>query len=405
MTDTRGGGHGGPEADQILVPGVGSEYETHPLLTLFGFGRGALKSTDGMGHAPLHFITQRGPYQDGESVLDMRYDTRTVQILIEESLAGRTSYFDTRWDLLDLLRPNRSFGATVRPLIYRKWLPAGKIERGTDMSVTNGSNVVTSHDGRFIGRGLDAGVTVTIGGVAYTIESVPNDYTLYLTANYAAATADDVAWIYRRGWGKRDLYCLLESGPNFNEGINPKPPTSGYREALRFVAHDPFWYGMEQEQTWEVEGALGDLVFDGAGAWFGVTAGTGRWLFAPTFVGETVSVVYWGTVGAKPVITITGPATNPVVENTTTGARIEMDYAVAGGETVTIDTLALTVTNQLGTNLQPYMTGDLATFSLEPHPQAPNRINQVYVSFSEGVAATSTAQLTWRNRHSGLVGG
>jgi len=400
-----GCGAGGPELDQILCPGVGDSYETHPLMTLFGFGRGVLKSYEGLGHAPLHFITQRGPYQDGESVLDMRYDTRTVQILIEESLAGRTDYFDTRWALLDLLRPNRSFGTTVRPLIYRKWLPAGKVERGADMSVENGSNVVTSHDGRFVGRGLDAGAHVTIGGVVYTVESVPNDYTLYLTINYAGVTADDVSWIFRRGWGKRDLYCLLEQGPGFDEGINPKPPSSGYREALRFVAHDPFWYGMEQSQTWEVAGALGDLVFDGLGAWFGTTPGVGRWVFAPTFVGETVSVVYWGTVGAKPTITITGPAVNPVVENTTGGSRIEMDYSIAVGETVTIDTLALTVKNQADVNLQPYLTGNLATFTLEPHPQAPNRINQVYVSFSSGLVGASAAQLTWRNRHSGLVGG
>ena len=79
-----------------------------------------------------------------------------------------------------------------------------------------------------------------------------------------------------------------------------------------------------------------------------------------------------------------------------------MDYAIAAGETVTINTLALTVVNQAGTNLQPYTTGDLATLSLEPHPQAPERINLVFVSFSDGVIGQSAAQLAWKTRDVGI---
>jgi hypothetical protein len=386
-----------------------SGYETYSLLSLFGAGIGKRKSYSGMGHAPLHFITQRGPYQDGESVLDMRYDVRTVQILIEEALAGRTQYFDTRWEYLDLLRPNRSFGTTVRPLIYRKWLPAGKIERGNDMSVTNGSAIVTSHDARFVGRGLDAGAAITIGGVGYTIGSVPNDYTLNLTAVYAGGTATDVAWEYRRGWGKRDLFCLLEQGPAFDEDVGDVFPSSGYREALRFVAHDPFWYDQEQSETWTIT-ALDALVLDTDGtsqvrAWFGHSRGVGYWFFGGDSVSASIQVVYWGTKGAKPVFTITGPATDPVIDNTTVGARIEMDYVIAAGETVTIDTLALTVTNNFADNLSPHTTGNIATFELSPPPQAPNRINNIFVSFSAGVSGQSAVTMTWRNRDVGLGGG
>ena len=129
----------------------------------------------------------------------------------------------------------------------------------------------------------------------------------------------------------------------------------------------------------------------------------GRWLFAPTFVGETTQIVYWGTADAKPTILITGPAENPLVANDTTGATISMaGYTVALGETVTIDTLNLTVVNQAGTNLLPQTTGDLATFSLSPAPQAPNRENSVYVSFSGGVIGNSTATITWQNRYVGI---
>ena len=115
-----------------------------------------------------------------------------------------------------------------------------------------------------------------------------------------------------------------------------------------------------------------------------------------------MGIVYWGTVTAKPLIVVTGPAENPAVENTTLGTRIEMDYTLALGETVTIDTLALTVTNQAGTNLLPYTTGDLATFGLSPPPQAPDRQNEVFVTFSNGIPGTSAAYLTWRNRYVGI---
>lgn len=399
---------GEAETDQILVP-VATGYQVYPLTQIFGWGKRTLRAWEGMGLAPLHFITQRGPLQDGESVLDMRFDARTIQIVVAETIQDRTTFWDRKWEWLDLLRPNRSFNGTVKPLIYRKWLPHGKIQKGTDLVTTNGSSEVTSHIGRFVERGLEADqefiIETGVDANTYVITGVPNDYTVQLDSNMTA-DATNVHWRYTRGRGVRDLYCLLAEGPAFNQGPGPMPTfQTGYREALRFIAHDPFWYGTEQSQSWAVAEDLGDLVFDGFGAWCGPTPGTGRWLFAPTFVGQTVQIVYWGTAPAKPIITITGPAENPVVENTTLNARIEMSYTVALGETVTIDTLALTVTNQAGTNLMPFTGGDIATFQLSPAPQAPNRNNEVFVSFSSGVVGASEAQLTWQNRHVGLAGG
>jgi len=237
------------ELDQILIPSEGDEYETWNLLTLFGIDRNILQSYSGFGPAPLHFITQRGPFQDGQTVLDYRYDPRVSQIVIEESLICRVGFWDRKWKWLDFLRPGRSFGATTRPLIYRKWLPDGKIESGTDMTTTNASFNVTSHDGRFIENGLAAGVHIVINGVTYTVATVPNDYTLTLTIVYAGATDTNVAWHYRRGWGKRDLYCLVEGGPNFDESAdNEQYAPAGYREVVRLVSHDPFWYGEEQTE-------------------------------------------------------------------------------------------------------------------------------------------------------------
>lgn len=391
------------EFDELLIPTAGGTRTAYPVVAL---ARRLWRAASGFGMAPLHFITQRGPFQDGSTPLGMRFDERVVQIVAADFQCSRSNYWDRRDVLLDLLRPNRSFGSgSVMPLVYRKSLPAGKVQRGCDLVTTNGSAEVTSALGRFVGRGLEIGhpFTITTGADAgaFTITSVPNDYTLTLSAALGA-TAADVCWSYPRGWGKRDLFCLLELGPSFSEGPGPLAfaPT-GFNEVLRFVAHDPLWYGQEQTETWALPDDIGDLVFDGLGAWFGVSHGAGRWLFAPSSVSETVAIIYWGTRFAKPVIYIDGPAENPLIRNTTIGVTLQMDYTVALGETVVIDTLAQTVKNNADTNLMPYLEGDLARFGLFPRPQAPGRQNEVYVSFSSATT-DSAARLAWQNRYIGI---
>ena len=94
-------------------------------------------------------------------------------------------------------------------------------------------------------------------------------------------------------------------------------------------------------------------------------------------------------------------AKSPLVQNSTIGTTIQMDYTVALGETVTIDTLTQTVYNNAGDNLLPVTSGDLATFQLSPAPQAPFGQNEVFVSFSEATD-DSAARLRWQNRYVGI---
>ena len=409
--------------DQLLVPVAGGTgYMTYPILQLLGTNTRTEISNSGFGLAPLHYITQRGPYQDGETVTDMRFDTRTVQIVVSGVFQSRTEKNDARATLLDLIRPNRSFSSGVtRPMIYRRRLPAGAWERGSDLVTQNTSSVVTSHYGKFITNGLSKGMNFTIVNGAdagsYGIVDVRSDYSLVLDTAMGANDAN-VGWRYQRGYTNLDLYCLLEAGPVFDEGPGPELyHPFGYKEVLRLVAHDPFWYGgpmTGQSQVWDI-GSIGDLVFDGYGAWFGVGiagsvgtgggGGSGRWLFHEgdfAGVGETVNLVYWGTAVAKPIITIEGPATNVIVTNTTAGLSITLRYRIPLGTTVTIDTLALTVQDQIETNLLSYMSGDLATFGIFPAPQAANRRNQIFISFDDGIVPDSRATLSWRNRYVGI---
>lgn len=392
------------EGDQILVPNGNGTYRPYSLLMLFGLNKRLLEEARNQGMAPLHFITQRGPYQDGETPLDMRWDPRTFQIVISEKLLHRTTLWDRRNQLLDLLRPSRSFQGVVYPLVYRKWLPGGKVERGSDLVVANGGTTATSVSGRFLHQGgLEAGARISIEGVDYTISSVPNDFTLILATAYAGSTTANGRWQYTRKRAFRDIFCLLEQGPQFDSGPGPAPfYPQGYREALRFVAHDPFWYGTEQSQTWVIPDEIGDLVFDGAGAFFGLASGNGRWAFVAGAVGETVDVVYWGTRRARPIVYVDGPASDPSMTHLGTGRQIVLDYDVAAGETVIIDTLNLTVSNSAGTNLMPYTSGDLALFGIEPPPVAANRVNQIQIAFSGGLVGVSAARLVWRNMYVGI---
>lgn len=406
--------------DQLLIPMAGGSYETFPMAQLLGTNTNRGISNSSFGLAPLHFITQRGPYQDGETVTDMRFDPRTIQIIIGDAFSSRHDMMQARQTLLNMVRPNRSFNrvtGNTNPLIYRRRLSPGAWERGSDLVTENGSPVVTSDYGKFIHNGLTAGMnfTITTGADAgsYGIANVRSDYALVLDANMAAA-GTGVGWRYQHGYAIRDLYCLLESGPNFDEEPLQVYYPYGYKEVLRLIAHDPFWYGgaMDgQYQQWDLLSTFNDLVFDGYGAWFGATieetsiVKSGRWLFytgTNAFIGETVNVVYWGTAVAKPQVVITGPATNPTVTNTTTGHSISMDYSIPLNETVTIDTLTLTVTNQTGANLLPYVSGDLATFGIFPSPQALDRKNQIFINFDDAEIIGSAAQLLWRNRYVGI---
>jgi len=79
------------EQDQILVQ-TNAGYRAFALLILLGFTSRKLRSVANFGLAPLHFITQRGPFQNGETPLDMRYDVRTIQIAIAEQICRRTDF-------------------------------------------------------------------------------------------------------------------------------------------------------------------------------------------------------------------------------------------------------------------------------------------------------------------------
>lgn len=67
-----------------------------------------LLSFTGLGMPAIYYITQRGPRQNGETILGYRLQERYVQYVVRNNaLCSRDNYWDERSALINYLRPNR----------------------------------------------------------------------------------------------------------------------------------------------------------------------------------------------------------------------------------------------------------------------------------------------------------
>ena len=96
-----------------------------------------LLTEEGFGMPPIEYITQRGPYQHGETVIDYRLGTRVIQLLHRRDTCSRDDYWTARNDILNYLRPNRQALGTVLPGHLLKRFPDGR-KRQIDVLVEQG---------------------------------------------------------------------------------------------------------------------------------------------------------------------------------------------------------------------------------------------------------------------------
>ena len=201
---------------------------------------------------------------------------------------------------------------------------------------------------------------------------------------------------------KRDLYVMIESGPEFVGRSPAQWDEQGFSETLRWVAYDPTWYDAAETTVVNFPTYTDNLVFP---ITFPIVFGSG-------IVSSTLSIAYAGTWATFPTLVIQGPIDGPTFTNILTGEVIALNYAVATGEQVTIDLAygAKTVTNNTGDNLIQYVTdaSSMATFHLEPFPSAPATTpggslgaNQINVSGS-GATGDTVFTVRYRNRYFGL---
>lgn len=72
---------------------------------------------EGTGMPPIDYITQRGPFQHGETVHDYFLRPRVLQYRIHQRFCSRSDYWAGREALLDILRPNRGVSGTLRKVL------------------------------------------------------------------------------------------------------------------------------------------------------------------------------------------------------------------------------------------------------------------------------------------------
>ena len=158
---------------------------------------------------------------------------------------------------------------------------------------------------------------------------------------------------------------------------------------LQCIAHDPVWY--------DPTGVLwGYSLPTGLGSWsfpLGFPEGFGRALIDIREVRN-----YVGTWKAYPVIEITGPIDDCVIENETTDEKLDFTgYNLAATKVVTIDLApgVKTVEHSTDGNIVDELTtdSDLGTWHIAAHPEALNGNNTLHVT---GTAATPATKIEIR---------
>jgi len=165
----------------------------------------------------------------------------------------------------------------------------------------------------------------------------------------------------------RYLDCYVQEGPDFASSDRPRWGGSQFY-TVRFVALDPFLYDPDQKSA--------SASFNGSTA-------------------VTFTCANGGHIDTYPIITLSGPVTNPKVTLVATGEYIELSYDLASGDTITIDCEAGTIYLNGSTDLIDKLTKPSTFFSLPRGSQ----ILKLTAS-----AGTGSATVAWYDKFLGLGG-
>lgn len=159
------------------------------------------------------------------------------------------------------------------------------------------------------------------------------------------------------------------------------------RVVVTMRAGDPYWYDpMTTVWAYSVGG--------GSGLWsfpLGFSRG-----FGASTIDRTETRQYLGTVPAFPVITLTGPLSDLIIENVTTGEKLDFEaksYDIGDGETVVIDLRPRikTATSSVDGSIEDELSddSDLGTFHIERRPEASGGRNTMHITASGCTAASA----------------
>ena len=169
------------------------------------------------------------------------------------------------------------------------------------------------------------------------------------------------------------------------------------KAAIEFHAADPTFY----------DPVVGVSSFDLGGGAGGTIVPTPIPMSVGASTIDQVRVVaYPGSAPSSPVIRITGPITNPVITNETTGKVLSLTgYTIAQADYYDIDTRYghQTVKDAAGASQIAKLTdaSDLGTFALAPWPVAPGGVNSIRVT-GTAINNLTSVIVTWWNRYLGI---
>lgn len=101
-----------------------------------------------------------------------------------------------------------------------------------------------------------------------------------------------------------------------------------------------------------------------------------------------------GNIDTYPTLTITGPGTNFVIQNISTGEKLEWNSSLSAGETVVIDTLNRTVLQGGTTNVYGSFDGDW--LKLQPGS------NTFHFNASSGTDSNTLLTVAYRDAYNGI---
>lgn len=152
------------------------------------------------------------------------------------------------------------------------------------------------------------------------------------------------------------------------------------RLVARLAATDPRVYAnAETSASTSLPSAGGGLNFDAVA----------DFTFGAVSTGGTITAENAGTFGTPVTFRIDGPATDPRVENLTTGESLGLDVTVADGDYLVIDTAARTVLlNGTASRYSSLVSGS-SFFDLEP--------GENELTFRAATTTTATLTAAWRS--------
>jgi hypothetical protein len=319
-----------------------TEYETPDgeIYKFDGASRFLLTET-GMGMPQISYITQRGPFQHGETYLGFRLEPRIVQMTYRVNNCSRDQYWQARSTLLDMIRPNRQSLGSFEPGILRKTLSDGSIRE---------MKVFLLEGPRFEPRNLDQWDE---WGIQETLRWVAPDPTMYDPEEQSVSAGVQT---------NEHIIFFGAEGVSFNDiTFAGKHATSSQRGML-------FGEGViETQLSCTVSGnwiVYPTIKIDGPLSGINITNNTN---------GEKIGINYRVSKGDS--------------------ITISLEY---GNKSVVLDKESL--------NLLPYITDDstLATFHLSPHPVAENGINSIFVAGVNANESDSKITVSWNNRYIGI---